>query len=230
MAADNLPDAVTIWERQQQLLRTTRDRQWHALTFLEPDEGLSPQHWIHRNDDIVYVEVMGTPWGSVWGTGPYSDDSDLGMAAVHSGLLKIGEVKFVAIRFLPEQPEFAGSAAHGITTNAYGSFRGAYEILGSGIRHTQYPTESGQPAGEPVNVIVVGNPAEFSVEGTDIYTSLSYLGAAAVHCGLLEPGEVGLIQIESLPGLDEYLPSTRNGVTSLYHGPWPESIRLKRLH
>ena len=137
MAADNLPDAVTIWERQQQLLRTTRDRQWHALTFLEPDEGLSPQHWIHRNDDIVYVEVMGTPWGSVWGTGPYSDDSDLGMAAVHSGLLKIGEVKFVAIRFLPEQPEFAGSAAHCITTNAYGSFRGAYEILGSGIRHTQ---------------------------------------------------------------------------------------------
>lgn len=230
MAADNLPDAVTIWERQQQLLRTTRDRQWNALTFPEPDEGLSPQHWIHRNDDIVYVEVMGTPWGSVWGTGPYSDDSDLGTAAVHSGLLKIGELKFVAIRFLPEQPEFAGSAAYGITTNAYGSFRGAYEILGSGIRHTQYPTETGQPAGEPVNVIVVGNPAEGSVDGTDIYTSLSYLGATAVHCGLLEPGEVGLIRVESLPGLEEYQPSTRNGVTSLYHGPWPESIRLKRLH
>jgi hypothetical protein len=97
------------------------------------------------------------------------------------------------------------------------------------VRHTQHLTEAEQPAGEPVSVVIVGNPAEGCVDGTDIYTPVSYFGATSVHCGPLKPGEVGLIQIESLPGLDEYQPSTQNGVTSLYHGPRPESIRLKRL-
>jgi len=55
-------------------------------------------YWEKKNKTDDYYRYDG---GNAWGTGIYSDDSDLGVAAVHAGILKVGETKTVKITILP---------------------------------------------------------------------------------------------------------------------------------
>jgi hypothetical protein len=64
---------------------------------------------------------------------------------------------------------------------------------------------------------VVGS-TQGSAWGTDTYTDDSSLAVAAVHAGILKPGERGKVKVTMLPGQDSYPGSTRNGVTT---GSWP---------
>lgn len=50
--------------------------------------------------------------------------------------------------------------------------------------------------------------------GTDTYTGDSYLPAAAVHAGLVKPGETDVIKVTVVPPLNSYQGSLRNGVMS----------------
>ena len=65
------------------------------------------------------VDVMGTDIGSVWGSGPYTADSVIGKAAVHSGLIAIGQRAIIRVQSLGNQSNYIGTTAHGITTNSY---------------------------------------------------------------------------------------------------------------
>src|SRR5262249_15208636 len=56
-----------------------------------------------------------------------------------------------------------------------------------------------------------------SVWGTDIYTDDSPLAAVAVHAGVLQVGQKGVVKVTILPGQQSYTGSTRNGVTT---GNW----------
>ncbi len=67
------------------------------------------------------------------------------------------------------------------------------------------------------------------VWGTDQYTVDSHIGAAAVHAGLLKPGEAGQIQVILLPGQASYQGSNRNGVVSTNFGEFPQSMRLQKF-
>jgi hypothetical protein len=53
----------------------------------------------------------------------------------------------------------------------------------------------------------------------DTYTDDSRLASAAVHAGVLSPGEEGIVEVRILPGRDTYEGSRRNGVTS-YSWQW----------
>jgi hypothetical protein len=68
-----------------------------------------------------------------------------------------------------------------------------------------------------------------SVWGTEVYTSDSHLGTVAVHSGLLQPGQVGLIKVRVIRGQRSYQPSTLNGVTSMEYGPWAVSFTVERF-
>jgi len=68
-----------------------------------------------------------------------------------------------------------------------------------------------------------------AVWGTEVYTSDSNLGAAAVHMGLLKPGEKGIIRVRVIDGQQAYQGSTRNGVTSSNYGPWNVSFTIERV-
>jgi hypothetical protein len=72
--------------------------------------------------------VTGSANGGVWGSEVYTADSTLAVAAVHAGLVKVGETKTVWIRILQPPPAFNGTTAHGITTGSYGSFPGAFRF------------------------------------------------------------------------------------------------------
>ena len=57
-----------------------------------------------------------------------------------------------------------------------------------------------------------------SVWGTDVYTSDSTLATAAVHAGVLQPGQAGVVKVTILPGQGAYQGSTRNSVRSVSYG------------
>jgi hypothetical protein len=77
---------------------------------------------------VFLFKVTGAAGGSLWGTGTYTTDSSLAAAAVHSGLLKMGETGIVQVKMIPSPPSFAGSAQHGLMSSGYGVYGGAYEI------------------------------------------------------------------------------------------------------
>lgn len=61
-------------------------------------------------------EVVGSRDGFVYGTDIYTDDSDLGMAAVHAGVLRVGERGLVRVTFLPGQSAYRGSQRNGVSS------------------------------------------------------------------------------------------------------------------
>ena len=67
--------------------------------------------------------------------------------------------------------------------------------------------------GEVMLFDVVGQ-SEGRIFGTDTYTSDSDLAAAAVHAGVLRPGERGVVRVRIVPVLSSYRGSMRNGVES----------------
>ena len=72
-----------------------------------------------------------------------------------------------------------------------------------------------------------------SIWGDEVYTSDSHLGTAAVHTGVLKPGQKGMVKVRVLPGQDSYRSSTQFGITSAAYGAWGisftvESVRAER--
>jgi hypothetical protein len=51
------------------------------------------------------------------------------VAAVHAGVLTVGQTGTVRVRIVAPPPSFAGTTAHDITTQPFGQFPGAYIIL-----------------------------------------------------------------------------------------------------
>ncbi|HTN74851.1 MAG TPA: LCCL domain-containing protein, partial [Pirellulaceae bacterium] len=73
-------------------------------------------------------KVTGRAAGIVWGTGIYTTDSTLAVAAVHAGALKLDETGVVRVTILPEQPAFRGSEANGISSSPWSGYPAAYQI------------------------------------------------------------------------------------------------------
>ncbi|MEO0974301.1 MAG: LCCL domain-containing protein, partial [Pseudomonadota bacterium] len=68
-----------------------------------------------------------TQGGQVWGSGPYTDDSNLCRAAVHAGVIPAtgGAVAFEVVSGLPA---YQGSVRHGVTSSSYGTWPGAVVV------------------------------------------------------------------------------------------------------
>ena len=65
--------------------------------------------------------------------------------------------------------------------------------------------------------------------GTDTYTRDSTLGAAAVHLGLLKPGQTAVLRLTVVKPLEAYPGTTRNGVTTSDYGSYPHAWRLTAI-
>lgn len=77
------------------------------------------------------VYVVGSLAGTVWGSGSYTDDSDLGTAAVHAGLLKEGQAGFVKVTLDGGRESYEGSTQNGVTTLPYHNWGGGYRLSSS---------------------------------------------------------------------------------------------------
>ncbi len=173
-----------------------------------------------NNGQTYSVKVTGTDQGSVWGgsNGIYTDDSRLGKAAVHAGLLSIGETGVVKVTILEGQSSgqssYKGSTNYGISTTNYGAYSGSYKFAGSATNKTSTVIATGDIITDPGNMTNYrknnGQTYSVKVTGTDqgsawggsngIYTDDSRLGKAAVHAGLLSIGETGVVKVTILEG------------------------------
>ena len=63
--------------------------------------------------------------------------------------------------------------------------------------------------------------AQMNVWGTDTYTLDSNLAGAALHAGLVQPGQAGVVRVRIVTSPAQYAGSLRNGVTSAPYGTYP---------
>ena len=81
-----------------------------------------------QNGKTILFEVTGLNAGSIWGTDVYTDDTELGLAAVHAGVLAVGEKGIVKVTIVAAQDKYAGSARNGVTSGDYGRWEGSYRV------------------------------------------------------------------------------------------------------
>jgi hypothetical protein len=96
--------------------------------FLAAD---APFHMLELCDEIgatYYFRVRGEAAGPLWGTGIYTGDSALGVAAVHAGLVQAGASAIVKVTVVAPPATFQGSIAHGVTSHDFGRFGTAYSL------------------------------------------------------------------------------------------------------
>lgn len=179
--------------------------------------------------EVFYFHVTGDDMGSVWGDRIYTDDSYLATAAVHAGVLEPGESGIVMVTILPGEESYPGIEQNGVISWDYGEWSGSYsvEALTGDYELAAMPDPGNlvdyrDMTGESFTFQVTGD-AMGSVWGSGIYTDDSNLAAAAVHAGVLEDGETGVVVVTILPGEEMYTGSEQNGVTSWDYGEWSGS-------
>ncbi|SFH93755.1 LCCL domain-containing protein [Planctomicrobium piriforme] len=160
--------------------------------------------------------------GSVWGSGPYTTDSSLSTAAVHSGWLKENETKMIQFTIVPGADSYSGTDQHGVTTSSWGSYPSGFKIEGAGEIS---PVLRERTPGDRIVAFVVGRKTG-TVWGDGTYTNDSDLATAAVHAGIVNDGQPALVNVEFLPGQDRYGSANRYGIITSEYGNWPGSFRL----
>jgi hypothetical protein len=78
--------------------------------------------------DTYYFELTGTTEGIVKGSELYTTDSVIAAAAVHAGVLKVGETGYVKISILPGEQEYHGSFANGVQTHDHPVYHKSFTI------------------------------------------------------------------------------------------------------
>lgn len=168
--------------------------------------------------------------GSVWGSDIYTTDSALAAAAVHAGAVANGASAAIKVTMLPGQGSYTGTARNGVTTAAWGAYAVSYRVEPASGEVTAAPanlTAFQGSVGKTMSFRVTGSTSG-SVWGTDKYTCDSSLAAAAVHAGLVRPGESAVLRITIVPGEAAYSGTARNGVTSSAWGSFPASFTLAK--
>ena len=178
---------------------------------------------------VLYFTVTGSASGGVWGSNPYTDDSALGIAAVHAGVLRVGQKGVAKVTITANQASYPGSSANGVTTSTYGGSFGGFSIAADDGGDNPAVADPGTMAGfrpaapgSAYLFTVTGNSSG-SLWGMNAYTDDSSVAAAAVHAGVLANGKTGTVRVVTSPGLNSYVSSTRNGVSSGDYGQWSGS-------
>lgn len=176
--------------------------------------------------------VIGGADGSVWGSGVYTDDSDLGRAAVHAGLLAPGEPGLVTVEIIKGLSTYKGTAQNGVESGSYGPWQGSFSFVGDAQPVNPDEVVLKNPGnlmgyrgqdGLQLTLEVEGTTAG-AVWGTDVYTDDSQVGVAAVHAGLLQPEELGLVRIVIGGPQDSFEGSERNGISTGNYGAYDGSF------
>jgi len=80
------------------------------------------------------VTVVGaTSGGTVWGTGPFTYDSSMGMAAVYQGIMSVGQVAVISQTNVGNLSSYNSGTQNGVSTASYSSFCGVNIALVSWV-------------------------------------------------------------------------------------------------
>lgn len=148
---------------------------------------------------------------SVWGSGPYTADSDVCTAALHAGVIGAegGEVLAVATE---GQQSYEGSTANGVQTRNWGSYDMSFTFVVPEPEAEAAAACEEYPLGSPSYTCSCDAGSGYGfVWGSGPYTADSDICSAAVHAGVIGP-EGGTVTALALGGLDAYRGSESNGV------------------
>lgn len=185
---------------------------------------------------VLYLSLTGSSSGSIWGSDVYTIDSSPAMAAVHAGLLAPGQRGVIQVTVLPGRSSYAGTSRNGVSTSPYGAYGASYSLapLPAGAQVREIIADPGTVANIPgaapgatYVIWITGTSSGGAIWGTDVYTSDSPLGRAALHAGILSDGSSGPVLVRVLPGQSSYQGSTRYGVNSSAYGAYGLSYSLE---
>lgn len=191
---------------------------------------------------VYQFNVTGSLEGSLWGSNVYTDDSSLAIVSVHAGLLSAGQSAVIRVIISPGLSFYVANTANGITSSAYNSeWDGSFSvsnIQGTGVLMA-WPGSIENPLSDPGNLTswrdFTGGAYYFTLTGdntrtiwgSSFYTDDSHLSTAAVHAGVLNNGQSGIVKATIEPGQKGYFSSTSNGVTSSeFNTSWSGSYSL----
>jgi len=87
----------------------------------------------------------GTLSSRLWGTDLYTDDSSIGTAAVHAGLITPQNGGTVTIEIRAGASSYQGSTRNGVKSNSYGSWSGSFVFVRS--QAADHPGSGGRKTG-----------------------------------------------------------------------------------
>jgi hypothetical protein len=165
----------------------------------------------------------GSDRGSVWGSGPYTADSNICAAALHSGVIGAqgGQVRAVAE---PGQQSYAGSVRNGVQTSNWGGYGSSFRV--EPVR-VEAEACRAYPGGAGPYVCGCTGTEQGSVWGSGPYTADSNLCTAARQAGVIGP-RGGTVSVLGLGGLGSYAGSDANGVRTSNWGSYGASIVFNR--
>lgn len=101
------------------------------------DFGADVQSWARnatteKGPDGTRVTIECSPdgqLGSIWGSGPYTSDSSICTAGVHSGVIDAATGGTVTVELAPGRDSYDGSTANGVTSSEYGRYDRSFIIV-----------------------------------------------------------------------------------------------------
>lgn len=78
---------------------------------------------------IYKMTITGASNGDVWGTNIYTNDSYIPKAAVHAGVITVGQTKDVFIKIIEGQNDYPSSTQNGVTTSYWGAWGLSYQFV-----------------------------------------------------------------------------------------------------
>jgi hypothetical protein len=88
------------------------------------------QKYRGQNGKTFTFKVTGQSNGRIWGgsNNVYTDDSQIATAAVHAGLVGVGQTAVIKITIMPGQSSYPSIKRNGVTSIKYGSWSGSYKL------------------------------------------------------------------------------------------------------
>ncbi len=118
------------------------------------------------------ISLTGDISGRIWGTDIYTDDTTLAVAAVHAGLLRVGQSGILDVTILQGQDSYQGSTKNGITSDSYGSWGRSFKF-GTSPAPVQTPAPTTPPAATPTPAPPAPSPTPIPVPDGTVPTSNS---------------------------------------------------------
>lgn len=156
--------------------------------------------------DLPNITVTGKlVGGTVWGSNPYTVDSDWAVAAVHAGICAPGETVEISRLTPKDSSPYNGSTKNGVVTSTKTTSICGYTIRLAGTAN---------PCGPYNEVNITGKSSGGVVYGSNPYADGTDDAMAAVHAGLCAVGETITVE-KYTPGLHApYNETIKNGISS----------------
>jgi hypothetical protein len=122
-----IQELVAYFERRRKLTPAQID-QLLRQGFLAADAPATLVGLCEEVGQTYYFRVHGENSGTVWGTDTYTGDSALAAAAVHAGVVAVGETSVIQVTVVEPLRQYQGSTRNGITSHGFGPYATAYRV------------------------------------------------------------------------------------------------------